>query len=67
MKPYLIRKFLSDLILNPKSPWLGYSPNDIVDGQNVTEIKNLNITKCCHEKNVFMTLENEEPTLSLWP
>lgn len=39
MKPYLIRKFLSDLILNPKSPWLGYSPNDIVDGQNVTEIK----------------------------
>ena len=40
MKPYLIRKFLSDLILNPKSPWLGYSPNDIVDGQNVTEIKN---------------------------
>lgn len=40
MKPYLIRKFLSDLILNPKSPWLGYSPNDIVDGQKVTEIKN---------------------------
>ena len=40
MKPYLIRKFLSDLILNPKWPWLGYSPNDIVDGQKVTEIKN---------------------------
>ena len=40
MKPYLIRKFLSDLILNPKPPWLGYSPNDIVDGQKVTEIKN---------------------------
>ena len=54
----LFNKIVSmcSLIVTPKWPCLGYSPDGIVQGQKAIEIRcpsdfrNLNINECCHDK-----------------
>ena len=55
------------LIVNPKWPWPGCSPDGIVQGQKAIEIKfrGLDINECCLDKIFFMTLTNNKPTLKL--
>ena len=66
---YNVKILQSGLIVNPKWPWLGCSPDGIVDGCKGIEVKcpysfrDFTITECCKDKKFFMTLKNNEPVL----
>ena len=71
MKPYSTKVYTCGLIVNPKWPWLGCSPNGTVQGQKSIEIKcpskfrDLDINECCLDKKFFMTLKINKSTLKL--
>ena len=56
------------LVINPKWPWLGCSPDGIVN-EKAIEIKcpfskkDLTIIEACADKSFFCTLENDQPKL----